>query len=100
MHLTTSDDYAYMENSKLSFYYGYEETYCEEHNAFNCECEDYEQDYCFVVKDIKTGKEIYRTNTSEIDEHFNRLDDMNEYLLAGICMFIEKRNKANIKEVE
>lgn len=70
-----SDDYAVLDSGKYSFYYGYE-------------CQNSEEEYMFVVKE--NNKVIFQTSTSNIEqsvEHVH-LDNMQDYLLAGIGMWL------------
>lgn len=71
-----SDDYAGLESGNLKFYYGYE-------------VEDpLTEDWCFQVK--KDGNEIYRATRSKIEESVNnrQLDMPQDYLIAGIGMWL------------
>lgn len=71
-----SDDYAGLDAGNLRFYYGYE-------------VEDPEtEDWCFQVK--KDGKEIYRATRTEIEKAADarQLDDVKDYLMAGIGMWL------------
>ena len=88
-NLGISDDYATMyvqgdkswdeDNTKLSFYYGYEVT---ENNEDDGE-------WMFVVK--KNGKVIKSYTTTQIESNSNdSLRDMSEYLLIGINMYLNE----------
>lgn len=70
-----SDDYAGLDAGNLRFYYGYEET------SKNLE-------WNFVV--LKNGTEVFRRGQSEIEKSVkdDQLDDVRDYLIAGIGMYL------------
>lgn len=83
--LGISDDYATMythgdrtwdvDESKISFYYGYEVT------------EGEDEEWMFVARE--NGVVLKSYSTSQIKEHVDSTPrDMSEYLLVGINMFI------------
>lgn len=74
----SSDDYAGMKSGVFGFYYGYEETDPET------------EEWMFVVK--KNNKTVYRASTSFLESKFDRLNDVRDFLLAGVStwMLLEK----------
>lgn len=71
-----SDDYAVLVSGNLRFYYGYE-------------VEDPQTgDWCFQVK--KDGVEFFRVKSREIEKAIKneRLSIVQDYLLAGIGMWL------------
>ena len=76
-----SDDYAILESGNLKLYYGYER-------------EDPEtEEYCFTVE--KNRSEIFRLTTNEIQEnldHNSQLNDLKDYLMVGIGMWLLLKN--------
>ena len=75
-----SDDYAGLDAGNLKFYYGYEVV------------DEKTSDWCFQVK--KNGKEVYRLTETEIRESVDtrQLDSMQDYLLAGIGIWLLLKN--------
>lgn len=71
-----SDDYAGLISGKYKFYYGYE-------------VEDpLTENWCFQVKE--NGREVFKATTKKIEESINndQLDKPQDYLLAGIGMWL------------
>jgi hypothetical protein len=71
-----SDDYAGLVSGKYKFYYGYE-------------VEDpLTEEWCFQVKE--NGKEIFKVTTKKIEESVDnrQLDNPQDYLVAGIGMWL------------
>jgi hypothetical protein len=97
-----SDDYAGLVSGKYKFYYGYEVTNKISKSGNNdlesslSNVMDDEDDstwgtnnWCFQVKE--NGVEIFRASTLEIEKAIkdnNQLDDVKDYLLAGIGMWL------------
>ena len=70
-----SDDYAGLQSGCFNFYYGYEVTDPAD-----------EEMWCFQVK--KNGTEIFRVTRKEIENSFEQLNDVRDYLIAGIGMWL------------
>lgn len=78
-----SDDYAGLDTDNIKFYYGYEVT--------NPKDPD---EWCFQVK-IK-GEVVYTAGTKKIEKSVDdnhQLNDVRDYLIAGIGMWIRYNNK-------
>ena len=71
-----SDDYAGLISGNLNFYYGYEVTDPKDEDM-----------WCFQVK--KHGEVVYTVTTKEIESSVGvrQLNDVRDYLIAGIGMY-------------
>ena len=80
LEMYASGDYAGLAVGDLHFYYGYEVTDPET------------DDWCFTVK--RKDKEIFRATETELTDAVDRsLNEMQDYLLVGIGLWM----KQNIK---
>lgn len=72
----SSDDYAFLNADRFTFYYGYEEMDVET------------EEWCFTVS--KDKKEILRLKQSEIEKNSNlsNFSDVKDYLLIGIGLYL------------
>lgn len=92
-----SDDYAILENEKYIFYFGYEKTYCDDHQTED-ECNEAwcdNRDWCFVATDAITNKELLQMSSSELRKHLGKdwcidEEDVTKFLLVGINCFLNK----------
>lgn len=87
MDVYTSDDYCGLESGKYKFYFGYEETFCEEHGTESCD--DSEWAFTAQVDD----KEVMRIPKSKL--HPTKDEVPFWYLVAGIGMFLNRNSEAS-----
>jgi len=97
MRVYGSDDYYGLDIKGVSFYCGYEETFCKKHGV-NPHCEDEHEcdkvEWCFVVR--KGKKEVMRIPISKIENHRGIGDNTAPIwvsLFGGIGLYLESQNK-------
>jgi putative hemolysin len=100
MYVYASDDYAGLETGDLSFYYGYEETHCNDHGGDMVACEDNdcdEAEWCFTVRG-DGGNILMKKTSSELDPTREYEYDMNKMLILGMGEFINEltNNSSNV----
>ena len=95
IYIWWSDDYYWASVWDLSFYYWYEETMCKKHPK-NEDCEDEfdceKRERCFTA--VEWDKEVMRIPTSDLSPECNNMED---YIICGILMYIDNKNKWTIK---
>ena len=88
--LACSDDYAVLDVGDLTFYYGYEYTFCPEHNdeetCYQHDCE--KREWCFTVS--KEGKEQPNIiiPMSKLWSHPDKLS-VQDLLLLGMAQYLQ-----------
>jgi len=82
-------DYAGLKLGEIEFYYGYEDTFCEEHGSQRCVDFCDKSEWAFTVR-LK-GEEVIRIPQSKL--HPKAGEEVMFYLLAGIGHYLKRKEQ-------